>query len=128
MPESTAERGTSEPPRERRVLSLSPGAGVALTLAALCLVGAGFLLFMGIEKVSDTGFPFLCGTAIDRPASQLAQAGCGYLNQNQLLKAGWLAASGLVIAIGGVATFGVRVSSQPTPDPGPRGLDGLPGD
>lgn len=114
MPESSVERDTPQPEPERRVLSLSPGAGVALTLAALCLVGAGFLLFMGIEKVSDTGFPFLCGSAIERPAEKLARAGCGYLNQNQLLKAGWLAASGVVIAIGGVATFGVRDSSKAT--------------
>lgn len=127
MSESSTERDISESPPERRVLSLTPGAGIALTLAALCLVGAGFLLLMGIEKVSDTGFPFLCGTAIDRPAAQLAQAGCGYLNQNQLLKAGWLAASGVVIAIGGVATFGVRFSQHATPEPDVGGQGESPG-
>lgn len=92
-----------------RVLSLSRGAAVCLTVAVLLWVAAGFLLFMGIEKVSDTGFPFLCGTALDRPDTDLAVAGCGYLNRNQLLLATWVAASGLVVAAGGLLTFGVRL-------------------
>ncbi|TPG17844.1 hypothetical protein EAH86_05250 [Pedococcus bigeumensis] len=89
------------------MVSLSRGLKVCLTLAALLFAAAAFSLFVGLQKPGQEGFPFLCGSALHPPTDDFPKSVCGYLNRNQQLKVGWLASSGLIVAVGGFASFGV---------------------
>lgn len=93
---------------ERIVLSLSRGLKVSLTVAALLLAAATFSLFTGLQIPGQDNFPFLCGSALNPPTEAFPKSACGYLNRNQQLKVGWLAASALIVAVGGALSFGVN--------------------
>lgn len=107
MSEHARRQHLDERQAQRVVLSLSRGLKVSLTLGALLFAAAAFSLFVGLEKPGKDGFPFLCGTALRPPTEAFPKSACGYLNRNQQLRVGWLAASGMIVVLGGAASFGM---------------------
>jgi hypothetical protein len=94
---------------ERRVThTLTVGSKCCLMFAALFFVAAGFFLTAPVHVTTAKGSSFDCGSATNRPTDPLAKAICGNSNQIQADKAYALGAAGLVIAVGGLLTFGTH--------------------
>jgi hypothetical protein len=75
-------------------------------VGVLLLIVAGFLLLVPLEKPSNTGAPFRCGTALDPANGQFAETVCGGLNQKFRLAAGSFGLAAIVVGVGGALVFG----------------------
>lgn len=93
---------------EPTAVTLSVGARVGLTLAALLVVAAGYLLWSPIQLYPADGFPIMCGSGARLPADDLGTAACGQVNQIRQWQAGSLVVGAVVLAVGSIYAFGVR--------------------
>jgi hypothetical protein len=104
----------------------STGWRTCLLLAALLLVAGGYLVVAPLERVSSTGVPFDCGTALRPAGGDFARSVCGDLNLRRQLQSGAAGLAVLVLVGGGWLAFGPR-RDRPAADP-PDGPDRQPAD
>lgn len=98
-----------EPPREvRRTVTFSPGARVAVLVAALLLIAAVYAFWVPLTVPNPAGAPFRCSTAAQPPTDAFAKAFCGTINTQYRYRALALLASALVVGVGGFFLFGER--------------------
>jgi hypothetical protein len=90
----------------REVVSLSRGSKLAVLAGLLLLIVAGFLLLVPLEKPTNTGAPFGCGTALNPSNGQFPEAVCGGLNRKFQLGAASFGLAALVVGGGGALVFG----------------------
>jgi hypothetical protein len=91
----------------RTVFVLNRGVRLCWLIAVLLLVLAGWRLVAPIEIQSSEGPMFSCGSAIHPPAGDFQRNVCGRLAEGRQLETGFAAGAGLVLAIGGLLTFGL---------------------
>ena len=96
--------GVDDSPHSSPGFSL--GARISLLIAVLLLVPAAYLLVAPLERPSDQGAPFGCGTAISPPHTQFARSVCGDLNRRNALRSGAFGVAAVLLAGGGVVLFG----------------------
>jgi hypothetical protein len=84
----------------------SVGTRVCLLLAALAVLTCMYLLVSPLERPTDQGPPFDCGTALSEPAGAFAAAVCGDINLRRQLQAGAVGLAAVVLAGGGWLAFG----------------------
>lgn len=90
-----------------------------LLVAALFLVGGAYLLVAPLERVSDTGVPFDCGSAVQPAGGDFARNVCGDLNARRQLQAGTVGVGAVVLAGGGWLAYGRRRRDDRTVDAEP---------
>ncbi len=105
MSEENAAPARTEP---RAVLSLSLGARISLVVAVLLLIVAAYLFWGPITHDVPNGFPAKCGSAAKPPHDTLGKAVCGSANDIRLAQSLAVLAAAVVVAVGGLLSFGVR--------------------
>lgn len=98
----------------RTVFSL--GAKLAVTVAVLLVVLAGYLFYSPIQYHGSTDIPVRCGSAASPVKSRFIQGYCGDLNSIRRDQAIGVLIAALVVAAGGIIAFGVSRRPVTTAD------------
>ncbi len=112
----TEDDAAAQPHTEARaVLSMTVGARLSLVASLLLLIVAAYLFWGPIGHDVANGFPANCGSAAKPPHDTLGKAVCGSVNDVRLAQAVSALAAAIVVAIGGLFSFGfTRVVTRHT--------------
>lgn len=91
----------------RTVTSLSLGARLSLLAGLIVGALAVYLYFVPIQFETPAGSAFRCGSAANPPADTFGRNVCADRNKIQKYRAITVGSVALIVAVGGVAAFGL---------------------
>lgn len=117
--EMADDNGPGSRPRTgpRAVISLSQGARLCMVVSALFLVLAAYYYWVPVGRTVPNNFPANCGSAANPPHDSLGKAICGTLNDGRRVQALAALGAAVVMAAGGLLSFGVRREIFPAAPP-----------